>query len=71
MGSAVLFILRSRLLVYSARSGVDKVQVALSGFSVRFAFLISSATVMFRTITVECCTLYPCCVGVFCMFSVM
>ena len=32
-GSAVLFILRSRLLVYSAESGVNRVQVVLSGFS--------------------------------------
>ena len=30
MGIAVLFILRSRLLFYSAGSGVNKVQVALS-----------------------------------------
>ena len=35
MDSAVLFILRSRLLLYSAGSGVNRVQVALSGFSVR------------------------------------
>ena len=35
MVSAVLFILRSRLLVYSAGSGVNRVQVVLSGFSVR------------------------------------
>ena len=35
MGSAVLFILRSRLLLYSEESGVDTVQVVLSGFSVR------------------------------------
>ena len=35
MGSAVLFILRSRLLLYSAGSGVNRVQVGLSGFSVR------------------------------------
>ena len=34
MGSAVLFILRSRLLVYSAGSGVNRVQVVLSEFSV-------------------------------------
>ena len=34
MGSAVLFILRSRLLLYSAWSGVNRVQVVLSGFSV-------------------------------------
>ena len=35
MGSAVLFILRSRLLLYSAGSGVNRVPVVLSGFSVR------------------------------------
>ena len=33
MGSALMFIVRSRLLVYSAGSGVNKVQVVLSGFS--------------------------------------
>ena len=35
MSSAVLFILRSRLLLYSAGIGVNRVQVVLSGFSVR------------------------------------
>ena len=35
MGSAVLIILMSRLLLYSAGSGVNRVQVILSGFSVR------------------------------------
>ena len=35
MGSALLFIVRSRLLVYSAGSGVNSVQVVLSGFSKR------------------------------------
>ena len=35
MGSAVLFILRSRLLLYSAGSGVNRVQVVLSGFRVK------------------------------------
>ena len=35
MGSAVLFVLRSRLLLYSEGSGVNRVQVVLSGFSVR------------------------------------
>ena len=34
MGSAVLFIFRSRLLLYSAGSGVNRVHVVLSGFSV-------------------------------------
>ena len=33
MGSALLFIVRSKLLVYSAGSGVNRVQVVLSGFS--------------------------------------
>ena len=36
MGSALLCILRSRLLVYSAGCGMNRVQVVLSGFSMRF-----------------------------------
>ena len=36
MGSALLFIVRSRLRVYSAGSGVNRVQVVLSGFGKRF-----------------------------------
>ena len=39
MGSAVLFILRSRLLLYSAGFGVNSVQVVLSGFSMRLLCL--------------------------------
>ena len=40
MGCPVLFISRSRLLVYSAASGFNKVQVVLSGFSARlFCFV--------------------------------
>ena len=40
MGSALLFIVRSRFLVYSAGSGVNRVQVVLSGFSKRlFCFV--------------------------------
>ena len=42
MGSALLFIVRSRfrLLVYSVGSGVNRVQVVLSGFSMRlFCFV--------------------------------
>ena len=40
MGSAVLFILRSRLHLYSAGSGVNRVPVVLSGFCVRlFCFV--------------------------------
>ena len=40
MGSALLFIVRSRLLVYSACSGVSRMQVVLSGLSMRlFCFV--------------------------------
>ena len=40
MGSAVLSFMRSRLLLYSAGSGVNRVQVVLSGFSMRvFCFV--------------------------------
>ena len=34
MGRALLCIFRSRLLVYSVGSGVNRVQVFLSGFSI-------------------------------------
>ena len=44
MGSAVLFILRSRLLVYSAGSGVNRVQVVLSGFCVRLFCFVHAKT---------------------------
>ena len=38
MGNTVLFTLRSRLLLYSEGSRVKRVQVVLSGFSVRLLF---------------------------------
>ena len=44
MGSPVLFILRSRLLLYSAESGVNRVQIVLSGFSVRVFCFIQAKT---------------------------
>ena len=44
MGSAVLFVLRSRLLLYSAGSGVNRVQVVLSGVSVRLFCFIQAKT---------------------------
>ena len=44
MGSAVLFILRSRLLLYSAGSGVIRVQVVLSGFRVRLLSFVQAKT---------------------------
>ena len=45
MRSAVLFIFRSRLLLYSVGSGVNRVQVVLSGFSVRLCFFVQEKTV--------------------------
>ena len=44
MGSAVMFILRPRLLLYSAESGVNMVQVVLSRFSVRLFRLVHART---------------------------
>ena len=46
MGSAVLFILKSRLLLYSAGSaGVIRVQVVFSGFSVILFYFVQAKTV--------------------------
>ena len=42
MGSSVLIILRSRLLVYFAGSGVNRVHVALSGYSVRLLCFVQA-----------------------------
>ena len=44
MRSAVLFIFRSRLLVYSAESGVNREQVVLSGFIVRLFCFVHAKT---------------------------
>ena len=44
MGSDLLFVVRARLLVYSAGSGVNKVQVVLSGFSKRLFCFVQAKT---------------------------
>ena len=44
MGSALLCIFRSRLLVYLAGSGVNRVQVVLSGFSMRLFCFVQAKT---------------------------
>ena len=44
MRSAVLFIFRIRLLLYSVGSGVNRVQVVLSGFSVRLFCFVQAKT---------------------------
>ena len=51
MGSALFCIVRSRLLVYSAGSGVNIVQVVLAGFSVRlFCFVQANTFCMYGCI---------------------
>ena len=42
MGSALLFSLRSRLLLYSAGSGVNRVQVVLSGYIMRLLCFVQA-----------------------------
>ena len=44
MRCAVLFLFRSRLLLYSAGSGVNRLQVVLSGFSVRLFCFVHAKT---------------------------
>ena len=44
MGSALLFIVRSRLLVYAAGSDVNRVQVVLSGFNNRLFCFVQAKT---------------------------
>ena len=44
MGSALLCIYRSILLVYAAGSGVNRVQVVLSGFSMRLFCFVQTNT---------------------------
>ena len=44
MGSALLFIFRSRLLLYSTGSGVNRVQVVLFGFSVILVCFVQAKT---------------------------
>ena len=44
MDKTGLFILRSSLLLYSAGSGVNRVQVVLSGFSVRLICFVHAKT---------------------------
>ena len=45
MGNALLYILRSRLLVYSAGSGMNRVlQVVLSAFNMRLNCFVQAKT---------------------------
>ena len=61
MGSAVLFILISRCLLYSAGSGVNRVHVVLSGFSVRLFCFVQEKTLCTGVDMVLCISwLHPC-----------
>ena len=44
--SVLLFILRSRLLLYTAGSGVNRVRVLLSGFNVRLFCFVQTKNFM-------------------------
>ena len=54
--NAVLFILRSRLLIYSAGSEVNRLQVVLSGFSVRLLCFVQTKTLCRYGCMYFCCT---------------
>ena len=64
MGSALLFIVRSRLLVFSAGSGVNRVQAVLSGFSMRlFCFVKAKTFCMYGCIYFLAALVLVICVG--------
>ena len=65
MGSAMVFILRSRFLLHSAGSGVNRVQVVLSGFSVRL-FCVSQVNLYVGMVVCISCSVlwYVCSVNV-------
>ena len=61
-----MFIVSKALLISSAYSDCSRRRGAI--------WLNPFATVLFSVcsaVTVECCVLYPCCMGVFGMFAVM
>ena len=67
MGSALLFIVRSRLLAYSAGSGVNRVQVGLSGFSKRLFCFVQAKTLCRYGSMYFTAALVPVCVDVIVM----
>ena len=54
MGSAMLFILRSRFLLYSAGSGVNRMQGVFSGFSVRLLCFVQAKTLVWLYVFLGC-----------------
>ena len=69
MCSAVLFIFRSRLLLYSAGSGVNIVQVVLSGFIVRLFYFVHAKTLCMYSCMYFLAALVLVCVDVMVMSS--
>ena len=69
MASAMLLILRFRLLLYSAGSGVNRVQVVLSGFSVRLFCFVQAKTLCRYGCVYFLAALVLVCVGVMVMSS--
>ena len=67
VGSAVLFILMSIFLLYSAGSGVNRVQVVLSGFSVRIVLFCPGKNVMYVFLGCTRGCLYRCDGDVICV----
>ena len=70
MRSAVLFIFRSRLLLYAAGSGVNRVQIVLSGFSVRLFCFVQAKTLCRYSCMYFLAALVLVCVDVMVMSSV-
>ena len=69
MGSGLLFIVRSRLLVHSTGSGVNRVQVVLSGFSIRLFCFVQAKTLCRYGCTYFLTALVLVCVDVMVMSS--
>ena len=68
MGSTVLFILRSRLLLCSTGSGVNRVQVVLSRFSVRLFCFVQAKLYVGMVVCISWLHLYFVCVDVMVMW---
>ena len=64
MGNVILFILSSRLLVYSAGSGVNRVKVVLYGFSKRLFCFVEAKTLCRYGCMYFLAALVPVCVDV-------
>ena len=69
MGSELLCIFRSILLLYSAESGVNRVQVVLSGFSMRLICFVLAKTFCMYGCIYFLATLVLVCVDVMVMSS--